>query len=140
MPKSAGEEAMRGIEVEIQTGCTPVFPRLMRESRRGHRLIRRLAFAKAHVAINAQQRSARRFRIGDKARTDRVQSRPKVLDEFQERIAHEFFVAPLVLLKPFAVVVLAELPEKLEQLKREIGTVFHRSSASDHQDNNTIVA
>src|SRR5262249_10590662 len=41
------------------------------------------------------------------------------------RITDELLITPLVLLKPIAVVVSAELPQKLEQFGREIGLVLH---------------
>src|SRR5215471_4335564 len=99
----------------------------MRKTRRSHSLIRRLVFAETHVAIDTQQRSAGWSGIRDEVRTDGVKPRVKILDETQERITHEFFVAPLVLLKPFAVVVLAEVAEKLEKIRREVNPVFHGS-------------
>lgn len=44
-----------------------------------------------------------------------MKPRPEVLDETQKGITHEFLVAPLVLLKPLAVVVLTEVAEKLKK-------------------------
>ena len=126
-PEAAGEKTMRRIEMKIQTRRSPFFPGPMRESRRGHRLIRCLILSKAHVAIDSQKRSAGRLRIGNELLTDRTEPGTKVLDESQEGIAHESLIAPFVLLKPRAVVMLAELFEEYEQLRREVGLVLHRN-------------
>src|SRR2546423_14037900 len=110
MPETAGKKGVLRIEVQIQTGSHTFFVSSMRKSSSHHRFIRRLIFAKSHVAIYAQQRSAHRLWIGDEVRADRVQLRTKVFDELEERIAHKLFIARLVLLKPFAIIVLVELP------------------------------
>src|ERR1041385_4547859 len=119
MPQPAGKKAVLRIEVQIQAGSHTFFVSSMRKSRRHHRFVRRLIFAKSHVAVNAQKRSARRLWISDEVRAHRIQLRTKVFDELEERIAHKLFIARLVLLKPFAVIVLAELPQKLEKFRRE---------------------
>src|SRR5437763_5548921 len=106
MPETAGKKAVLRIEVQIQTGSHTFFVSSMRKSRSHHRFVRRLVFAKSHVAVNAQQRSADRLWISDEVRADRIQLRTKIFDELEERIAHKPFIARLVLLRPFAVIVL----------------------------------
>ena len=97
-------------------------PGPVRETRRSHRLIGSLIFSKTHVAIDTQQRS---FGIRNQVRTDSVKPRPEVLNEPQKGIVHEFFVAPFVLLKPFAVIVLTKIAEELEKLRSEVNSVLH---------------
>src|SRR5262249_51794485 len=128
MPKPAGEKRVGWIEVQIQAGCGSLFPGPVRKTRRRHRLIGRLIFSETHIAIDPQQRSASWFGIGNQVWTDGVKPRLKVGNKAQGWVTHEFFVAPLVRLKPFAVVVLAEIAEKLEKLRREIVTLLHRCS------------
>src|SRR5690349_9904386 len=97
----------------------------MRKSSSHHRFVRRLILAKSHIAVNTQKRSSHRLWISDKVRADRIQFRTKISDELKERIAHKLFIARLVLLKPFAIIVLVELPEKLEKFRCEVGVAAH---------------
>src|SRR5947209_11684253 len=110
MPETAGKKAVLRIEVQIQTGSHTFFVSSVRKSSRHHRFVRRLIFAKSHVAIYSQKRSAHRLWVSDEVWADRIQLRTKIFDELKERIAHKLFIARLVLLKPFAVIVLVELP------------------------------
>src|ERR1041385_2040854 len=128
MPQPAGKKAVLRIEVQIQAGSHTFFVSSMRKSRRHHRFVRRLIFAKSHVAVNAQKRSAHRLWISDEVRADRIQLRTKIFNELEERIAHTLVVARRVLLKPFAVVVLVELPEELKKFRREVGVAAHWNS------------
>src|SRR6476620_10799958 len=68
MPQSGAKEALLWCKMKIEAGSMNFFPGLMREARGSHRLIRRLIFAKTHVAINTQERAAERFRIGNEVR------------------------------------------------------------------------
>src|SRR6266436_6514632 len=114
MPETRAQKRVLGSQMKIKSGRLKLFPRPMRKARRSHRLIWRLVLAKTHIAVDAQQRSSRWFRIGNEMWTDRPQTGTEVFNETEEGITHEFLVTTLVLLYPLEVAVKFQFAEKLE--------------------------
>jgi hypothetical protein len=79
----------------------------------------------AHIAMDAKQRATIGASIGNEARADLPQARPKVTDETEHRIAHLPSIALLVDLKPLAVVVTVQCLKEGKQGCVKVGLCGH---------------
>src|SRR5438270_12700362 len=84
----------------------------MRKSHCQVGLVRTLIGRKPRVAVNAEQRSTRRPRVGNKIRTDLVQRSREVADELDRRLMRARLVLVLMFQEPLAIVVALESREK----------------------------
>src|SRR5262245_62307163 len=113
--------------VQMQIDTRPILAAgLMREERRGRRLVRLLVFGEARVAVDAEHRTAGRLRIGYELRTDFEQPRSKRGDEGEQRVAHVGDVAILVRVEPFLLVIGFQLPQEIEKTRGESKRFGHR--------------
>src|SRR5215469_7866153 len=85
------------------------------------RFVRTLVGRKARIAVNAEQRSAGRARIGDQIRRDVVEDCREICDEPNGWLVCMSFVFIFVRLKPLAIVVALEALEEVEEVGSEVG-------------------
>src|SRR5208282_514281 len=124
MPHPHAAEDLVRRKRNIESGRGPSGIRMMN---RGGRvgLVRGLVARETKVAIDPKHRTAARARIGDVIAAQLVEPWTEIGNKRKHRVAHLGFVAILVALKPFTIIVAAEFLKELKEARGEI-TFGHR--------------
>src|SRR5207342_1498910 len=123
MPNAGTDEAVAGLDVDVEGGRIDFAETLVIQARARVGLVGRLVVGEARVAMDAEQRAADRAGIGAVLRADRGEVRLQVRKQLEEGAAHLRVVVGLVRLEPLAIVVAGQAAQELEAL---VGEVAHR--------------
>ena len=115
MPDPGADEYRLRLQVEVEAGRVCVLRKLVPELNAHVRLVGRLVFREARVAVDAEERSTRRPRVRDKIRADSLEMRGDIGDEVERRPANVVLVAALVRREPVPVVVRFQISQEPEE-------------------------
>jgi hypothetical protein len=125
MPHTAGDKHPPGLEVQVKArgmGITASFVVKMCPS---VCLVGTFVLGEAYIAMDAKQRATIGASVGNEARADLPQARPKVSDETEHGIAYLPLIALLVGLKPLPVVVTVQGLKEGKQGRVKVGLCGH---------------
>src|SRR5262249_7062917 len=104
-PHTAADRRSRRLDMQIVRWAHRRSATLDREMHRHRRFVRTLVRGESDVAVDSHQGAADRLRIGDDVLADLAKLASEVFNEAKRRLEEPGFIAILVRLKPFAVVV-----------------------------------
>src|SRR6266852_4152801 len=84
------------------------------------RLVRALVLREPNITVDPEQGTTEGLRISDKVGANRSEPRSDILDEPEARLEQLLFVPGFVPSEPLPIIVLLEVLEKREELRREV--------------------
>src|SRR5262249_20939986 len=127
-PRARAHETPPPFQVEIVAGAFDLLPSGEAEPESRVGLVGRLVTREARITIDAEERAARRPRVGDDVGADRTQLRRDRRDEREERLSHLSEISVLVPVEPVTLVVFAQFLEEAKELRGQAGS--RRASAA----------
>ena len=119
MPHPGRGERLSRLEMEIEARGVHVLAPAVAEVQPDVGLVRALVFGEPDVPVDPEQRAARGTVVRDELGADLPQVAGEAPDELQGRLLHHVDVPLLVLGEPGAIVVLAKVLQKPEQVRSE---------------------
>ena len=114
MPDPSPDQRAAWFQAEVEGRRVLLLPVFMPEVGGYVRFIGTLVLGKPDIPVDAHHGPSHCARVRNNVGIDFVQAWSEVRDEAQQRVSHLGFVALLVFLEPVAVVMSAELAQKVE--------------------------